>query len=286
MPGSVLCTSSSAKRYSPHPSRQPLLQGRRTALGTSHGKGWKQPFPACALGLCQIHPPCPTTTATGPMALPVPCWRSPGTAQPSETPQGTPGDSSQDPVCLQHLTAHPKPSPSSHFSHVQPRAQLSEHAKSPTAVRGHPEPSMRLLILHPQLNTGTMHPQHHALPSPHRPHWCPGCCHSWSLLNGSGKQELFGAAAGSRAAAPRSWGRCRAPAPRHTSATSASCSPKATSRYLCLLLPSAPRAIQVSTSHLFPKHCVYGAHANAGSWELRSPPTDPKGITRPLLSPL
>lgn len=158
-------------------------------------------------------------TATGLRALPVPCQHSPGAAQPilavaSETPQGTHGGSSQDPVCLQRLTAHPMPSPSSHFSHIQSSASSQG---MPGACK-EPYSSAR--------TPGTLHGVAHspsaaqhrdrtpAAPrtplSPDRPHWCPGCCRSWSLSNATGKDELLGAAAGSWAAAPRSRGRCRA----------------------------------------------------------------------------
>lgn len=114
---------------------------------------------------------------------------------------------------------------------------------------------MGLPILHPQLNTGTAHPQHRAPPFPqtdltgaqaaaaHGPYQTRrGRMNCSAPQRALGRQHR-GAGVG---AAP-----CRAPAPRHTSATSASCSPKATSRYFCLPLPSALRAVQVSTSHLF-----------------------------------
>lgn len=80
----------------------------------------------------------------------------------------------------------------------------------------------------------------------------------------------------------------RAPAPRHTSATSASCSPKATSRYFCLPASKcSSRHPSLNKPSVCFQNILYMLLAQTPApWETRSPPTDLKHVARPLCSPV
>lgn len=142
-------------------------------------------------------------------------------------------------------------------------------------MHGHPKRSMGLPAPHPQLNTGTVHPQHcttpvYNPPFPDRPHRHPGSCHSWSLLNATLKARaarcVTATAVGSWAAAQRSQGRCPRSTRHPPLATPQTHQPPALQKQhqgiSASPLPSTPLAIQVLTSHLFVSKifCICSSH--------------------------